>query len=196
MSEQIWWYTARAGGIVGWFLLAASVVWGLAISTKATAGRVRPNWMLDLHRFLGGLAVIFVGVHVVGLVADSYVDFGPAELLVPFASSYRPAAVAWGVVALYALVAVEATSLARKRLPRKVWRMTHGLAFPLFAFSTIHAFTAGTDATDAWLQVTMIATAVAVAVLTVVRIVGLSGRGKPARPIPVRPPSAPSLPPA
>src|SRR6476620_11760618 len=95
MSEQIWWYTARAGGIVGWALLAASVLWGLAISTKATKGRVRPNWMLDLHRFLGGLGVIFVGVHVVGLVADSYAHFGLAELLVPFASTYRPAAVAW-----------------------------------------------------------------------------------------------------
>ena len=175
MSEQIWWYTARAGGIVGWALLAASVLWGLAISTKATKGRVRPNWMLDLHRFLGGLGVIFVGVHVVGLVADSYAHFGLAELLVPFASTYRPAAVAWGIVGFYALVAVEATSLARKHLPRKVWRMTHGLAFPLYAFSTIHALTAGTDTTELWLQAVMILTSVLVAVLTVVRIAGLSG---------------------
>ena len=189
MSEQIWWYTARAGGIVSWFLLATSVLWGLAISTKATAGRVRPNWMLDLHRFLGGLAVIFVGVHVVGLVADSYVQFGPAELLVPLASTYRPAAVAWGIVATYLLLAVEATSLARKRLPRKVWRMTHGLSFPLFAFATLHGLTAGTDATEAWLQVSMAVACIAVAVLTLVRVVGLtsrSGSGSRRPAVPVR----------
>jgi len=178
MSEELWWYVARAGGIVGWALLAASVVWGLAISTKATKGRVRPNWMLDLHRFLGGLGVIFVGVHVVGLLADSYVHFGVAELLVPLASTYRPAAVAWGIVALYALVAVEATSLARKHLPRKVWRMTHRLAFPLYGFSTIHALTAGTDTAGVWLQAVMIATSVLVTVLTVVRIAGLNGGGR------------------
>jgi methionine sulfoxide reductase heme-binding subunit len=176
MSEQIWWYTARAGGIVGWVLLAASVLWGLAISTKATAGKVRPNWMLDLHRFLGGLAVIFVGVHVFGIVADSYVHFGPADVLVPFASGYQPSAVAWGIVALYFLVAVEATSLARKHLPRKVWRMTHMLAFPLFACSTIHGLTAGTDATQTWLQAVMIAASVAVGVLTAVRLAGSGGR--------------------
>src|SRR4029077_5943677 len=97
-ATPLGWDTARAGGIVSWCLLAASVLWGLAISTKATTGRVRPNWMLDLHRFLGGPALLFVGVHVVGLVADSYVQFGPAELVVPFVSDYRPAAVAWGIV--------------------------------------------------------------------------------------------------
>ncbi|MFT3854778.1 MAG: ferric reductase-like transmembrane domain-containing protein [Ilumatobacteraceae bacterium] len=187
MTGQLWWYVARAGGIVGWFLLATSVLWGLAISTKATAGKVRPNWMLDLHRFLGGLAVVFVGVHLVGLVADSYFYFGPAQLLVPFTSSYRPGAVAWGVVAMYALIAVEATSLARRHLPRKLWRMTHALSFPLFVFSTVHTLTAGTDTTDAWLRVTMVVACIAVAVLTVVRIAGLAGgAGRPRRTLPVR----------
>ena len=191
MTAQLWWDTARAGGIVGWFLLAAGVVWGLAISTKATAGRIRPNWMLDLHRFLGGLSVVFVGVHVLGIVADSYVHFGPAEILVPFTSSYRPGPVAWGIVAMYALIAVEVTSLARRRLPRRIWRMTHGLSFPLFAFSTVHALTAGTDSTDTWLQVVIVATCLAVVVLTVVRVAGLAhGGGAPRRALPVRSSSA------
>ena len=32
--NQVWWYSARASGIVAWVLLAASVVWGLILSTK------------------------------------------------------------------------------------------------------------------------------------------------------------------
>ncbi len=131
--DQLWWDVARAGGIVGWCLLAASVVWGLAISTKTTPGLVRPGWMLDLHRFLGGLAMVFVGVHVTGLLLDSYVHFGLAELLVPLASSWHPVAVAWGITGMYLLAAVELTSLARRRLPRRVWRAVHALAFPTFA---------------------------------------------------------------
>ncbi len=182
MSAQIWWYTARAGGIVAWAPLAASVLWGLAISTKATKGRVRPNWMLDMHRYLGGLSVVFVAIHVFGLVADSYVHFGPSEILVPLTSSYRPGAVAWGVVAMYFLLAVELTSLARKRLPKRVWRATHALAFPVFAFSTLHGLLAGTDGGDPWLQVAMIVTSILVVLLTVQRVIALirsSGRSCP-----------------
>ena len=56
VTSQLWWYTARAGGIVAWALLAASVVWGLLLSTRVRPGGVAPSWILDLHRFLGGLA--------------------------------------------------------------------------------------------------------------------------------------------
>ena len=111
MTSQLWWYLARSGGLVAWALLSASVLWGLALSTRILGPRPRPNWILDLHRFLGGLAVVFTGLHVVGLVLDSYVDFGLTELLVPMASSYRPGPVAWGVAALYLLVAVEITDV-------------------------------------------------------------------------------------
>ena len=77
---------------------------GTALSGRLSR-RPRPAWVLDLHRFLGVLAVVFAGVHLLGLVADSYVHFGPAELFVPLASSWRPGPVAWGVVALYLLLA-------------------------------------------------------------------------------------------
>ena len=143
MKDQIWWYTARAGGIVAWALLGASVLWGLALSTKVLHGHRRPNWILDLHRFLGGLALVFTGVHVVTLVADSSTHFGPVEILVPFTGSWHPVAVAWGVIGLYLLVAVEVTSLLRKRLSKRAWRRTHHLSFPLFALTTVHAGSAG-----------------------------------------------------
>ena len=169
MSEQLAWYIARASGIVGWALLAASVLWGLAISTKSR-GRLRPNWMLDLHRFLGGAAVLFTGVHVAALVADSYVDFGPAEILVPFASEWRPGAVAWGVAAMYLLLAIELTSLFRRRVPRRWWRAIHFSSFPLYAFSTVHAFTAGTDATGRAFSAVATVVTIAIALLTVKRV--------------------------
>ena len=153
MNQQLWWYVARSGGIVAWALLGASVLWGLALSTKVLHGRPRPNWILDLHRFLGGLALIFTGVHVVALILDSYVHFGLAEILVPFASAWHPVAVAWGVIGLYFLLAVELTSLARKRISKRMWRMTHYLSFPLFLFTTVHALSAGTDRSTVPLRV-------------------------------------------
>jgi DMSO/TMAO reductase YedYZ heme-binding membrane subunit len=181
---QVWWDTARAGGIVAWSLLAASVVWGLVISTKAAPGRLRPNWMLDFHRFLGGLAVVFVGVHVASIVLDSYVHFGLAEVLVPLASSWHPVAVAWGIVGLYLLLAVELTSLARRRLPRRAWRTVHALSFPTFALATIHGLTAGTDRGNLVWQVSLWGTVAAVVFLTVVRLLQLSEPPPPPRVVP------------
>lgn len=170
MSQQLWWYVARSGGIVAWALLAASVLWGLALSTKVLHGKPRPNWILDLHRFLGGLALIFTGVHVVALILDSYVHFGLTEILVPFVSAWHPVAVAWGVIGLYFLLAVELTSLARKRISKRVWRMTHFLSFPLFLFTTVHALTAGTDRSTSLLRWSVIVVSAAITVLTFVRV--------------------------
>ena len=83
------------GGLVGWALATASVLFGLLLSGRITR-TPKPAWVLDLHRFLGGLTVVFVGVHLLGLWLDSYVHFGPSELFLPFASSWKPGAVAWG----------------------------------------------------------------------------------------------------
>jgi predicted ferric reductase len=146
MGSKLAWYIARSSGMVGWALLAASVLWGLILSTKVLKGRPRPAWLLDLHRYLGGLASIFVAVHVMGVVADTYTHFGLASVLVPFASSWHPLAVAWGVVGMYLLVAVQLTSLARTRLPKRFWRSIHFASFPLFFVATIHALSAGSDA--------------------------------------------------
>jgi sulfoxide reductase heme-binding subunit YedZ len=181
------WYVARASGSLGWVLLTASVLWGLAVSTKAKplGHKPRPAWMLDLHRFLGALAVIFTGVHVTAILADTYVHFDLAGVLVPFASTWKPAAVAWGVVAMYLLAAVELTSLARRCLPRRLWRLTHFASFPLFLSATVHGLTAGTDAAGLVYRAVAALAVLAVAGLTTLRI--RQATSEPARP--VRPPT-------
>jgi DMSO/TMAO reductase YedYZ heme-binding membrane subunit len=171
MSSQLWWYTARAGGIVAWALLATSVVWGLLLSTRLRPGGVRPAWTLDLHRFLGGLAVIFVGVHVAGIIADSYVHFGLVDVLVPFAASWHPLWVAWGIVSVYLMLAVELTSLTRRWLPPALWRRIHILSLPLFVFATMHFVLAGTDAGNPFAILGIAIASLAVAGLVFRRIV-------------------------
>jgi len=151
MGSHLWWYTARASGIVAWALVTASVLWGLALASRLVR-RPKPAWVLDVHRFLGGASVVFVAVHLVALVLDPYVGFGPADLLVPMTSPWRPAAVAWGIAAMYLLVAVEVTSLLMRRLPRRFWRAVHLTSFGVFAATAVHAVEAGSDVGDAALQ--------------------------------------------
>ena len=149
MHGRLLWYAARSAGLVAWVLLATSVALGILLSSRVAGRRPSPAWLQSIHRYLGGLASIFVLVHVFGIVADTYVHFGVVDVLVPLASSWQPVAVAWGVVAMWLLVAVELTSLARASLPRAVWRWVHMSSYPLFLLASVHMLSAGTDATTA-----------------------------------------------
>ena len=111
--------------------MTAAVVWGLLLSLRQVP-RPRPAWMLDLHRFLGGLALVFVVLHVGALTFDSFVGFDGDDLLVPYASSWRPAAVAWGITAAYLLVAVELTSLLMRHVRRGLWHAVHLFSYVVF----------------------------------------------------------------
>jgi predicted ferric reductase len=182
MDDKIWWYTARAGGIVAFALVTAAVVWGLLLSTRLLGRRPAPKWLLDLHRMLGGLAVVFTVIHMAGLVADTWVHFGVADLLVPLASGWREGAVAWGVVGFYLLVAVEITSLLMRRLPRRVWRAVHAGSYVLFWVAALHGATAGTDAGHPAYRWGSAAAIAAVVFLTVLRIVESRRAGKALRP--------------
>jgi DMSO/TMAO reductase YedYZ heme-binding membrane subunit len=65
---------------------------------------------------------------------------------VPLASAWHPVAVAWGVLGLYLLVAVQGTSLLVRRLPKRAWRSVHRAAVAVYLLATVHALAAGSDA--------------------------------------------------
>lgn len=147
MNPQVWWFVARSTGMIAYVLLSAGVIGGLLLSTRLLGRRPPPEWMLDWHRFVSGLGVIFTGLHLVSLLVDDYIQFRLVDLVVPFVSGWRPIAVGWGVLALYLALAVEGTSLVRRRMSTVWWRRIHYLSLPLFALITVHLLTAGADAT-------------------------------------------------
>ena len=184
LTPQASWYVARSSGFVAWALAAASVTWGLALSTRLVRRRGAPAWLLDLHRFLGTLTLVFVGLHLVGLWADSYVQLGVTDLLVPMASSWRPVAVAWGVVALWLLLAVQVTSWTMRWLPRRLWRRVHLASGPMLVLSSVHALQAGTDASNLLVQWAAVLAASLVLFLVAFRQLARSGEPARRRPAP------------
>jgi len=88
-SEKLYWYMARAGGLTSWWLVALAVFWGLMLSTRVTRGKATPAWLLDLHRFLGGLSIVFLALHIAGLMGDKWLQLSMKEALVPRASEPR-----------------------------------------------------------------------------------------------------------
>lgn len=146
MNDQSWWYLSRSSGMVAWVLLGASCFWGILMVTRMLkqAGD-RPAWLLDLHRWLGALAVVTTGLHIGFLVADNFVHFGWKEVLVPNASTWKTGPVTWGVFAMYLLAVVEGTSLVMKKLPKRLWRGIHLTSYLAFFMATVHGIVAGTD---------------------------------------------------
>lgn len=171
MNEQIWWFVARSTGIVALVCLVLSFVLGVLLATRVLKPHDRPAWLLDLHGWLSGLAVTMTALHLAGLVLDGYVHFGVAEILVPGASSYRPVAVAVGVVSTYLLVAVQVTAMLRRRLPRRVWRGVHLASYLVVWGGLVHAGLAGTDVVN-WVYRVLALTLTGVAmVAAIVRVV-------------------------
>ena len=146
------WYTMRATGIVALVLLSLTTVLGIL-----TAGRVRTrSWpafaQAELHKRISLLAVVFVGLHVLTAVVDSYVDVGWISVLVPFASPYRPLWTGLGTVAVDLMVAVAVSSALRQRIDPRTWRGIHWLAYASWPVAVAHALGMGTDASRSWMD--------------------------------------------
>ncbi len=171
MNEHVWWYLSRSSGIVALVLLVLSMVWGVLLSTRVLRPHDRPAWLLDLHQWLGGTALVMTGLHMFGLYLDGYIDYGFTELLVPGASDYRPVAVAIGILSLYVMVTVQATSYMRRWLSKRVWRGIHVLSYGLVWSAAIHAGMAGTDTVNRAYQVLALVLTMVAVVATVLRVV-------------------------
>ena len=148
MNEQLWWYLARSAGMAAAVLMVGALVLGILAATRALKDIDRPAWLVALHRWFSVLTVIAVVTHLGALVADSYVHFGLVELLIPGASTWRPLAVALGVIALYLFAVVHVSSLAMRRLPKVWWRRLHTLSYLSVWAAMLHAGSAGTDTTN------------------------------------------------
>lgn len=174
-TKQLAWYVARSSGITTWALATASIVFGLALSTRLVRKKGVPAWLNSLHRYLGTLMLVFTAVHLGALVADNWVHFGVAELFVPMASRWRPGAVAWGIVALYLLVAIQVTSWCRRWLPRRLWHSVHLTSIPMFVFGTVHGFQSGADRNNVVVQWGALAGSAALLFLILFRVMSGSG---------------------
>ena len=175
------WYIARAGGILAYVLLSASVILGLLLS-----GRSRlPGWprfaLEDVHRFVGMLAGAFIVIHGGALFLDSYMPFSLTNLLVPGTDSYRPVSVAFGVIAAELLAALALTNHYRKLLSHRFWRRAHYLNFAVWVLALVHGIAAGTDRATVWALALYIGTASVVAGLTASRFAGPAPQSAPIR---------------
>jgi methionine sulfoxide reductase heme-binding subunit len=144
------WYLTRGTGAATLVLLTLTVVLGI-VNVRRWAPRGLQRFVVDdLHRTLGLLVVVLLGIHVATSVLSSYVAISPIDALVPFVGSYRPFWLGLGALALDLLAALIVTSLLRARIGLRAWRAVHWAAYACWPVAVIHGIGMGTDASG-WL---------------------------------------------
>lgn len=153
MSSTWLWYATRASGIVAMVLLTVTMVLGLTTSSRMRARHWPGFAQQELHRRISMLTVVFVAIHVLTSILDTFVHIGWLAIAVPFASPYSRFWVGMGAVALDLMAAVFVSSLLRLRMKPGTWRGIHWLAYGSWPVALAHTFGMGTDAGEHWVIV-------------------------------------------
>lgn len=144
------WYLMRGSGFVALILLSLTVLLGVVGVTRLHSPRWPRLVTTELHRNVALTATCFLALHIVTASVDSWVGLGWIGALVPFRAAYRPLWVGAGVVAFDVLLAVVASSLLRRRIGARVWRLVHWGTWLAWPLAVVHALGSGTDSTGGW----------------------------------------------
>jgi predicted ferric reductase len=169
-SIHMYWYMGRASGFIAFGLLLASVVLGLAISSRVFDGLLVRPWVFDMHQFLSLYVLIVMLFHALIMLPDPYAKFEVWRLLLGFASPYRPLVIGVGAIVLYGSVIVSLSFYVKGRIGQRGWRMLHYLTFGLFVLAMVHGIFAGTDSGTGWAQLVYLSSGLAVLFFTFFRI--------------------------
>ncbi len=170
-TSNLLWYVGRGSGITAYLLLTFSVVLGIALSRRWHARRV-PRMVVDeIHRWLTITFYIFIVVHVVTMLLDPFTHFRVADVIVPFASTYRPIWLSLGIIGAEVSIAAGASVWVRKWIGYRTWHVLHLTAYPIFFMSLLHSLGTGTDTRTTWATALYVGSFVLVAGATLWRMI-------------------------
>ena len=164
------WYFSRATGMVALVLLTGIIVLGVLGPLRVSTDLWPRFAIRTVHRDLSLLTLAVIAIHVIALVADSFVSVPLSSAVLPWGSSYSPFWTGIGAVAFDLMIALVVTSLLRNRLGFRIWRFIHWGAYLSWPLAVAHGIATGTDTSAAWdfavtvLCITIVAIAVAMRV--------------------------------
>jgi sulfoxide reductase heme-binding subunit YedZ len=151
-------------------LLTVSLALGIANVRRVQTAAV-PRFVFDaVHRSASLLALALLAVHIVTSVLDPFAPIRLTDTVIPFVSSYRPVWLGLGAVASDVLIAVIFTSLLRRRLGYRAWRVTHWFAYACFPVAVVHGLGTGSDARTTWMLLLTAGCVLTVLVVVWIRI--------------------------
>lgn len=168
--HQAFWLASRAFGITALLGMAASVLLGLAMSTRIVR---RPGLPAKLKRTHEAMTLVTLGLIVIHgglLLFDGYLRPGLAGIAVPFTMSYRPVFTGLGIIAGWTAAILGLTFYVRRWIGTRTWRMMHRFTILAYGLAIVHVAGAGTDARHPWMIALLTVLTVPVAFLFTYRV--------------------------
>ena len=169
-SSEVLWYLTRMTAVSAYIVLTLSALLGMVRGVARTSGE-HLSWVVDdLHQVLATTFGGLVLMHLITLYYHTFIPFTLVNFLVPGQQPYRPLAVDLGVLGLYGLAVVLASSWLRRRISYRVWRRLHYVSFVTFTLVTLHGLLAGSDAGEPWMRAVYYGASAAVGFLMLMRL--------------------------
>jgi methionine sulfoxide reductase heme-binding subunit len=175
-APSAYWYLTRSTGAVALLLLSGAVMLGV-IDVRRWSTPAWPRFLVDsLHRNVALLAMVFLVLHILTSIFDSFASISPLDAFIPFVGAYRPFWLGLGAAAFDLLLAVTITSLSRQRMGYGTWRAVHWLTYASWPVALLHGLGTGSDIKTTWMLALTLACLVAVIVAVIVRIAAAWGQ--------------------
>ncbi|HWG15625.1 MAG TPA: ferric reductase-like transmembrane domain-containing protein [Streptosporangiaceae bacterium] len=173
-SSTLPWYASRATGVVALLLLTAVMVLGILVNRQGRLPGLPRFAVTNLHRNLSLMAVVFVVIHVVTAVLDTYVSIPLTSAVIPFTSGYQGLWLGLGAISFDLMLALIVTSLVRGRLSRRVWKAVHWLAYASWPIAFAHSIGSSNDLQGGLLLALAVVCAAALAAALAWRVVAVA----------------------
>ncbi|MGA7987398.1 MAG: ferric reductase-like transmembrane domain-containing protein [Candidatus Dormiibacterota bacterium] len=145
------WFATRGAGVMTLVCLTVVVVLGIMTSVRVE-GRRTPRFVsASLHRNFALFTILLLAVHIATSVIDPFAGIRPVDAAVPFVGTYRTVWLGLGAIAADVLLAVTVTSLLRKRLGPRVWKLIHWGAYASWPVAVVHGLGTGSDSQAPWM---------------------------------------------
>jgi predicted ferric reductase len=175
------WYVIRGAGFVAAGLLILLMISGIGQVTGIIYRYIEPIKAWAIHKALAYALCASIAIHVGFLFIDKFVPFSLAQILVPFASHYNNGtklggislggvAVTLGILAMYGVIIIVASSLGWIDTKKKAWRKLHYLSYLVALFVFLHAVSVGSDLKYGTFREAWIAAGVVVILAIVARL--------------------------
>ncbi len=181
-SATMYWYISRGAGFTVFILLTIAVSLGILLSLKWRTDAWPRFITVELHPFVQLVAGIFLLIHIVSVLLDTFIQFSLAGILIPLVSTYRPVWLSFGIVAMYLGIALALSSYLKKFIGYRAWRTMHYGGFAVWLLALVHGVTTGSDTRAPWATALYAGSALLVTGLLAIRFGGVPIRlGEPPR---------------
>jgi methionine sulfoxide reductase heme-binding subunit len=150
MIDDALWAIGRGTGITALAFLTISIALGVSTRSGRSLFALPRFAVADVHRFVALAGALLVVLHMALLFLDPYAQLRFVDFVVPFLGAYRPVWQGLGTLAFDVLIVIVLTSLLRRRLGVRAFRVVHWVAYALWPIALAHALGNGTDVNHGW----------------------------------------------